>query len=111
MCTRSARALRKNPTDAERHLWRRIRRKQLNSFKFRRQYPIGTYIVDFICLKARLIIELGGGQHMIQAAYDRKRDLWLENQGFRVIRFWNNEVLEHTDGVLQRIMNALNEAS
>lgn len=97
-------------TDAERHLWQRLRGKQLRGHKFRRQFPIGNYIVDFVCLKARLIIELDGGQHAQRVAHDQDRDLWLKTQGFRVIRFWNNEVFEHTDEVLQRIVEALGDS-
>ncbi len=98
-----ARALRKNMTDAERRLWRQLRQRQLGGFKFRRQLPLGPYIVDFICLEARLIIELDGGQHQEQEAYDQARDEWLQRSGYRVLRFWNNEVFENMEGVLQRI--------
>ncbi|MBL8513144.1 MAG: endonuclease domain-containing protein, partial [Betaproteobacteria bacterium] len=87
-----ARELRSNSTDAERHLWQQLRGKQVEGFRFRRQRPIGTYIADFVCLEARLIIELDGGQHAEQTAYDAARDAFLCSEGFQVIRFWNGDV-------------------
>jgi very-short-patch-repair endonuclease len=102
-----ARALRKNPTDVERLLWRHLRMWQLDGYKFRRQQPIRNYIVDFVCLEKRLIIELDGGQHVEQLKYDTERDAWLRAQGFSVLRFWNNEVLQNSDGVKQVIFKAL----
>ncbi len=91
-------------TEAEQFLWHRIRKKQLHGFRFRRQHPIDPYIVDFVCLEAQLVIELDGGQHQEQAEADRLRDLWLSsNQGFRVLRFWNNHVFNETEAVLDRI--------
>lgn len=101
-----ARILRSNLTDAERHLWRQLRLGNLSGFKFRRQQPIGPYIVDFVCLPARLIIELDGGQHL-ENLKDRKRDGWLGRQGFRVLRFWNNDVFMNTEAVLAHILGAL----
>lgn len=95
--------LRENATEAERKLWHHLRRKQVAGLRFRRQYPLGPYIVDFICLPARLIIEVDGGQHGDQAERDAMRTAWLERQGFRVIRFWNNEVLGNIEGVLHDI--------
>ncbi len=89
----SARRLRKHPTDAERLLWRHLRLRQLGGYKFRRQQPLGPYIVDFVCLAKRLIVEVDGGQHAEQAEEDAQRTAWLEAQGFRVLRFWNTEVL------------------
>jgi very-short-patch-repair endonuclease len=88
--------LRENATDAERKLWHLLRRKQVAGLRFRRQYPLGPYIVDFVCLPARLIIEVDGGQHADHVERDTMRTAWLESQGFRVIRFWNNEVLSST---------------
>jgi len=105
--TKNARELRNNMTDVEKLLWYRIRRKQLCGFRFRRQHPIGNYIVDFVCIKLKLIIELDGGQHKEQHRYDAIRDQWLTEQGFAVQRFWNNEVLENIDGVLQTIYQYL----
>jgi very-short-patch-repair endonuclease len=101
------RELRKNPTDAERALWQRLRYWQLDGFKFRRQQSIGRYIVDLVCLQSRLIIELDGGQHVQRAGYDRDRDAWLQDQGFIVLRFWNDEVLRNIEGGLERIAEKL----
>ncbi|HGJ65813.1 TPA: endonuclease domain-containing protein [bacterium] len=98
-----ARNLRKNPTDAEKFLWRHIRERQLEGLKFRRQFPIGNYIADFVCLEKHIIIELDGGQHAINKPKDIERDKWLSNQGFRVLRFWNNDVLNNIDGVIETI--------
>ncbi|MCE3046442.1 DUF559 domain-containing protein [Legionella sp. 16cNR16C] len=97
--------LRKNSTDAERHLWYYLRANRLG-FKFKRQAPIGTYIVDFLCFEKRLVIELDGGQHMDSQIYDIKRTDWLRAQGFRVFRFWNNEVFQQTESVLEVITSA-----
>jgi very-short-patch-repair endonuclease len=94
-------------TDAERHLWSHLRRRQLVEAKFRRQASIGRYIVDFVCFEEKLIIELDGGQHTEQVEYDEQRTSWLNSQGFRVLRFWNHEVFEDLDSVLEVILNAL----
>ena len=102
-----ARKLRKNLTDAERHLWRHLRRRQSDGFKFRRQAPIGRYVVDFFCPDAELIVEIDGGQHADQMEYDANCTEWLESRGYRVLRFWNNEVLENTEGVIETIRAAL----
>jgi heme b synthase len=99
-----ARNLRANQTDAEKLLWRYLRSKQLESTKFRRQQPIGNYIVDFISLDKKLIIELDGGQHSTNEEKDLQRDKWLTKQGFNVLRFWNNDVIKNTKGVLASIM-------
>ncbi len=99
-----ARKLRQSPTDAEARLWSRIRHKQLDGFRFRRQQPIGRYIVDFFCPEAGLIIEVDGGQH---AEDTGERTRWPEGRGYRVIRFWNTDVLANTDGVLHKIRDAL----
>jgi len=106
--TSRSRALRKNLTDAEKLLWRHLRCRQVGEHKFRRQYPLGNYIVDFVCLKARLIVEIDGGQHAEQAEYDAKRDAWLEQQQFRVLRFWNTQVMQETAAVLAVIDATLN---
>ena len=95
-------------TDVERKLWRCLRHEQLG-VKFRRQYPMGNYITDFVCLEKHLIIELDGGQHAEQAVYDKKRDAFFVAQGFKILRFWNNEVLENMDGVLTVILEALKD--
>lgn len=105
--TQRARTLRKNLTDTERCLWSRLRRQQINGYKFRRQFPLGIYIADFVCLEARLIVEVDGGQHAEQTSKDALRDKWLVSQGFRVLRFWNNDVLRETDTVVEAIVQAL----
>ena len=92
-------------TDAEQLLWRHLRMHQMAAYKFRRQYPIGPYIADFVCVKAGLIVEVDGGQHMARSSQDAVRTRWLESQGFHVLRFWNNEVLENIDGVVQVILD------
>ena len=99
----TARNLRKRLTDTERLLWSKIRAKQIDGCKFRRQSPIGKYIVDFVCHEKRLIIELDGGQHSENIEADRQRDKWLGEQGYKILRFWNNEVLTNIDGVLEVI--------
>ena len=88
-------------TDAERLLWKRLRMRQLADHKFRRQQPIGNYIVDFVCLEKQLAIEVDGGQHSEQADHDARRSAWLEAQGFRILRFWDHEVLKHIEAVKQ----------
>ena len=104
--TSLARQLRTNSTDAERALWQQLRAARLNGHKFRRQLPIGRYIVDFVCFEARLIVEVDGGQHADQQRYDTQRTAWLEAQGFRVLRFWNTEVLGHVETVKEMIARA-----
>ena len=101
-----ARDLRKHSTDAERHLWYHLRASRLG-FKFKRQVPIGTYIVDFVCIEKRLIIELDGGQHMDNQIYDTKRTDWLMTHEFKVLRFWNNDIFQQTGSVLKVIRAAL----
>ena len=103
MSRQRARHLRKNMTDAEHNLWARLRRRQVHGCKFRRQQPLGPYIVDFVCLEKRLVVELDGGQHTDQQEYDARRTAWLQKQGFRVIRFWNQEVLVETEAVVQAL--------
>ena len=107
LVSENARQLRKNPTEAEKRLWYQLRDKQLADHRFRRQTPIGPYIVDFFCPEAKLIIELDGGQHAENVDHDQKRTDWLEARGYRVIRFWNNEVFENMEGVLASIDIAL----
>jgi len=97
--------LRRRQTDSERKLWSRLCAKQMEGVKFRRQQPIGSYIADFICFEKRLIIELDGGQHMIQATKDKTRDGWLRQQGYKVLRFWDHEIFENFTGVLNSIRN------
>ena len=105
-----ARRLRNNATDAERRLWQHLRLRQLEGHRFRRQVPISGYIVDFACPEAKLIIELDGGQHLEHAAYDERRTQSLRGLGYRVLRYWNDEVLLRTDDVLEDILRALGRA-
>ena len=100
--TPQAKQLRKNQTEAEKALWRHLRSKGLSGLKFRRQQPIGAYIVDFVCLEKKLIIEVDGGQHA-DSAEDRRRDARLRGEGYAVLRFWNSEVLGNLDGVMEVI--------
>jgi len=100
-----ARSLRANQTDAEQRLWKLLRAKRLEGWKFR-QYPIGRYIVDFACPIAQLIVEADGGQHN-ESRYDAARDGWLAGEGWRVIRFWNTDILTNEEGVLSAILAAL----
>jgi very-short-patch-repair endonuclease len=98
-----ARKLRRNRTEAELAVWARLRRKQLNGIRFRQQVPVGPYIVDFLCLSHRLIVEIDGGQHATQILKDDRRARWLESQRFAVLRFWNNDVSGNLDGVIETI--------
>lgn len=107
MSSDRARALRSNPTEAERALWKHLRMRQIEGHKFRRQQPLGRYVVDFVCLEKKLIVELDGGQHAEQVARDTERTAWLERQGFRVLRFWNHQVLNETDAVREAIREVL----
>ncbi|SEF19912.1 Very-short-patch-repair endonuclease [Variovorax sp. NFACC28] len=106
-----ARSLRATPTDAEAMLWHHLRDRRMANQKFRRQRPIGPYFADFACLEAKLIVELDGGQHAEAVAYDENRTRFMEAQGYRVLRFWNHEVLTQTDVVRERILQALQEDS
>jgi len=110
MSTQRARHLRRNATDAERVLWNRLRRNQLNGHHFRRQVPIGAFVADFTCASKKLIVEVDGGQHAERAAADAIRTRYLEKEGYRVLRFWNNDVLCNTDGVVETILAALQES-
>ncbi len=101
------RDLRRNPTDAERHLWYGLRLHQLGGFKFRRQRPIGPYVCDFVCVSAALVVELDGSQHAAQAAYDAARNAFLRKRGCRVLRFWNQDVLSRTEAVMDTIFEVL----
>jgi very-short-patch-repair endonuclease len=104
--TKRARGLRRNATNAEAALWRGLRSRSLSGYKFVRQEPVGPYTVDFICREIRLIIEVDGGQHADNPG-DVVRDKWLVSHNYRVLRFWNNDVLSNTAGVLETIATAL----
>jgi len=98
-----ARQLRSAQTDAEHLLWSRLRAHRLMDLKFRRQQPVGPYVVDFFCPEKKLIVELDGGQHQDRAAHDASRDAWLKAEGYVVLRYWNNELMSNLDGVLEDI--------
>jgi very-short-patch-repair endonuclease len=102
-----AKALRKRLTDAEALLWRHLRNRGLGGWKFKRQYPIGAFIVDYICLEKNLVVEVDGGQHAENEELDRQRSAYLNEMGYRVVRFWNNEVLQETEAVLSAIYEIL----
>ncbi|TAH34019.1 MAG: endonuclease domain-containing protein [Alphaproteobacteria bacterium] len=104
-----AKAMRNDPTDAEYRLWYHLSNRQLLNHKFRRQHPIPPYIVDFCCIEKKIIIELDGGQHAEDghAIYDKKRDEFLKNAGYDVIRFWNQEVMKNIDSVIETILYKL----
>ncbi|HJV59057.1 MAG TPA: endonuclease domain-containing protein, partial [Methylomirabilota bacterium] len=102
-----ARGLRRRQTDAERRLWARLRDRRLQGAKFARQVPVGPYVVDFCCRELKVIVELDGGHHAVQTGADAERTALFEALGYRVLRFWNNEALGNTDGVLRRIALAL----
>ena len=102
-----SRALRSNSTDAERLLWLHLRRRQLAGFRFRRQHPIGDFIADFVCLERSLVVEVDGGQHQTNGAYDTRRSEQMGKSGFRVVRFWNNQVFQELDAVKETILKEL----
>jgi very-short-patch-repair endonuclease len=103
-----ARELRRMQTEVERRLWLRLRDRRLGGFKFRRQAAIGPYFADFAALDRKLVVELDGAQHLDRAS-DRKRDAYLADNGYRILRFWNHEILDDLNGVLERIRCALND--
>nr|WP_294334332.1 DUF559 domain-containing protein [uncultured Sphingomonas sp.] len=105
-----AREMRKSPTEAERRLWSLLRAKRLAGWKWKRQQKLGRYIVDFVCLEARIIVEADGSQH-IGSDYDTTRDAWIKAQGFTILRFYNNDILADTDAVATAILSALNAAA
>lgn len=98
-----AKELRARQTMIEQRLWYHLRAHRFMGLKFKRQKPIGRYIVDFVCLECRLVIEIDGGQHAEQTDYDQVRDAWLRSEGYTVLRFWNNEVLQQMESALERI--------
>jgi len=101
------RILRNQPTDAEHRLWQYLRRRQLDGCRFRRQHPLGDYILDFACLERKLVVELDGSQHADDVRYDAPRTAMLEQAGFFVLRFWNNDVFGNIEGVVDVILAAL----
>lgn len=105
MGLRAAKKLRKNLTEAEKRLWYHLRAHRFRGLKIKRQAPIGSCIVDFVSFQHRIIIEVDGGQH--NEIVDQARDAWLRNEGFQVLRFWNNDVLKHTALVLAEILKAV----
>jgi very-short-patch-repair endonuclease len=105
--TARSRELRLNATDAERRLWQQISARKLAGVRFNRQFPIGPFICDFISRAARLVIEVDGGQHAVDVAKDQARTAYLEARGYRVIRFWNNDVMERIEGVVNEIEHIL----
>ena len=107
--TRLAQSLRNTATPAERHLWRHLNKRQLDGYKFCRQMPVGPFVCDFLCREARLAIEVDGGQHC-ESKRDQSRTAFLEREGFRVIRFWNNEVQGNIEGVVEAIRLELGRA-
>ena len=104
-----AKRLRRDLTEAERHLWFRLRRRQLEGHRFRRQVPIGPYVADFACLEEKLVVELDGAQHAVEVERDGRRDHWFAERGYRVLRFWNNDVLSNSEAVLAEILGHLGE--
>jgi len=103
----AARQLRREMTDAEKRLWSHLRGRQLGQHKFRRQAPLGPYVADFCCLQQKLVVELDGGQHAEATPDDLERTAYLEAQGYRVLRIWNNDVMHNIDGVVETIARTL----
>ena len=106
-----ARRLRGDMTVSELRLWTRLRGEQIDGYRFRRQVPIGPYIVDFACPRLKLIVEVDGGQHAVGAERDGERTSWLESRGYRVLRFWNNDVLDELEGVVETIRSEIPSGS
>ncbi|MGH6811574.1 MAG: endonuclease domain-containing protein [Methylocella sp.] len=105
-----ARSMRKAPTEAEAALWRILRNRRFSGFKFRRQVPLGDYIVDFVCFEARLVVEADGSQHA-ESIRDTRRDAWLEAHGFRIRRFWNADILHRREEVAETLWHDLTAPS
>ena len=110
MASRKARQLRITMTDTERRLWSALRGRRLQGYKFRRQHPLGPFILDFACVEHRLVIEADGGQH-VESDDDRRRTAWLERRGWRVVRFWNNDILANPEGVQEVIWETLESSA
>jgi very-short-patch-repair endonuclease len=107
--TTTAKRLRRQQTDAERILWFRLRGRRLAGWKFKRQVPIDRFIVDFVCADAKLVVELDGSQHAVRTRQDEERTRTLEAMGYLLLRFWNNDVMSNLDGVLEEILNTVNQ--
>jgi very-short-patch-repair endonuclease len=105
-----ARGMRHRPVECEKRFWRLVRDRRLGGFKFKRQVLIGSYIVDFVCVERKLVVELDGSQHADQREYDEQRDAFLRAKGFCVVRIWNMELLENPEGVLDMVLAALETA-
>jgi very-short-patch-repair endonuclease len=108
MANQNARVLRRNFTEAERRLWAALRDRRLAHYKFRRQRSVGPFIADFVCIAHRLVIEADGSQHA-ENPTDEARTIWLEEHGWKLVRFWNNDILENTEGVLESILQILRQ--
>jgi very-short-patch-repair endonuclease len=106
MANNNARYLRAHQTNAETALWRLLRDRRFEGHKFRRQHPIGPFIADFACIELRLVLEVDGGQH-VEFEHDARRTAWLESRGWRVVRFWNNDVRQNSGGVVEVILSAI----
>ena len=108
---RRARILRREMTEAEKRLWQMLRLRQTEGYRFRRQVPIGRFIADFVCHAARLIVEIDGGQNDLSSEEEASRTRFLESEGYRVLRFWNNEVLDNPEGVHSVIADNLHQVT
>jgi very-short-patch-repair endonuclease len=109
MANENARRLRKDMTDTERFVWWRLRNRQVGGFRFRRQHPVGRFVVDFVCLEAKLVLELDGSQHAERSEEDERRTARLDAEGYRVVRFWNHQVREEWDVIAVELLRLLNE--
>jgi|SRR5580704_18607423 very-short-patch-repair endonuclease len=107
----TSRQLRANATEAEQKLWSRLRKRQLYGLQFRRQYSIGPFFADFVCLEAKLVVEVDGSQHADEEDQDESRSAFLRANGFRMLRFWNSDVMSDVDSVVERIANVLQQAA
>ena len=100
--------MRRDLTNAEKLFWWEVKDRRLDGYKFRRQHPVGPYIADFACIEVKLVVEIDGGQHADAKHYDQKRDTYLQSRGFRVLRFWNADVLTNMEGVIDTVLIVLN---
>ncbi|MEK6550648.1 MAG: endonuclease domain-containing protein [Pseudomonadota bacterium] len=108
MSNGTARRLRKQQTEAEQRLWKHLRNRRFCGYKFRRQAPIGRYVVDFVCISPKIVIEVDGGQHALRVNEDMERTRYLESLGYCVIRFWNTDVLRNIESILEVVQNTVN---